>query len=83
MKSDTNNGQITTVTGFERSQRQLYEICYGGNLPLSTRLINEIFVFHSPTDTALQFLCKLEFCFIFITAEKISEFTEVLGSIPT
>ena len=36
-----------------------FQSLYGGQFTLSTPLINQIFVFHSPTDAAPQFLQKL------------------------
>ena len=33
-----------------------FQSLYGGQFTLSTPLINQIFVFHSPTDAAPQFL---------------------------
>ena len=36
-----------------------FQSLYGGQITLSTPLINQIFVFHSPTDAASQFLQKL------------------------
>ena len=35
-----------------------FQSLYGGQFTLSTPLINQIFVFHSPTDAASQFLQK-------------------------
>ena len=36
-----------------------FQSLYGGQFTLSTPLIKQIFVFHSPTDAAPQFLQKL------------------------
>ena len=36
-----------------------FQSLYGGQFTLSTPLINQIFVYHSPTDAAPQFLQKL------------------------
>ena len=36
-----------------------FQSLYGGQFTLSTPLINQIFVFHSPTNAAPQFLQKL------------------------
>ena len=36
-----------------------FQSLYGGQFTLSTPLINQIFVFHSPTDAAPQFFQKL------------------------
>ena len=54
----THNSSICSDEGLTL-ETSAFESLYGGQFTLSTPLINQIFVFHSPTDAAPQFLQKL------------------------
>ena len=54
----THNSSICFDEGLTL-ETSAFESLYGGQFTLSTPLINQIFVFHSPTDAAPQFLQKL------------------------
>ena len=54
----THNSSIFSDEGLTL-ETSAFQSLYGGQFTLSTPLINQIFVFHSPTDPAPQFLQKL------------------------
>ena len=54
----THNSSICSDEGLTL-ETSAFQSLYGGQFTLSTPLINQIFVFHSPTDAAPQFLQKL------------------------
>ena len=54
----THNSSICSGEGLTL-ETSAFQSLYGGQFTLSTPLINQIFVFHSPTDAAPQFLQKL------------------------
>ena len=54
----THNSSICTDEGLTL-EMPAFQSLYGGQFTLPTLLINQIFVFHSPTDAAPQFLQKL------------------------
>ena len=54
----THNSSICSDEGLTL-ETSAFQSLYGGQFTLSTLLINQIFVFHSPTDAAPQFLQKL------------------------
>ena len=54
----THNSSICSDEGLTL-ETSAFQSLYGGQFTLSTPLINKIFVFHSPTDAAPQFLQKL------------------------
>ena len=51
----THNTSICSDEGL-MLETSAFQSLYGGQFTLSTPLINQIFVFHSPTDAAPQFL---------------------------
>ena len=51
----THNSSICSDEGLTL-ETSAFQSLYGGQFTLSTPLINQIFVFHSPTDAAPQFL---------------------------
>ena len=51
----THNSSICSDEGLTL-ETSVFQSLYGGQFTLSTPLINQIFVFHSPTDAAPQFL---------------------------
>ena len=59
---------IDDIKAIKLFWNSLFQFLYGGQFTLSTPLINQIFVFHSPTDAAPQFLQKLtlftHFCIV-------------------
>ena len=54
----THNSSICSNEGLTL-ETSAFQSLYGGQFTLLTPLINQIFVFHSPTDAAPQFLQKL------------------------
>ena len=54
----THNSSICSDEGL-MLETSAFQSLYGGQFTSSTPLINQIFVFHSPTDAAPQFLQKL------------------------
>ena len=54
----THNSSIRSDQGL-MLETSAFQSLYGGQFTLSTLLINQIFVYHSPTDAAPQFLQKL------------------------
>ena len=59
--SKGNSSQLCLLNETSSMSQSLYnpQSLYGGQFTLSTPLINQIFVFHSPADAAPQFLQKL------------------------
>ena len=54
----THNSSIRSDEGLTL-ETSAFQSLYGGQFTLSAPLINQIFVYHSPTDAAPQFLWKL------------------------